>query len=106
MGSFSKGLPDHILEMVNKLNIKDSLEGTINFLSWKARILLLLEENDLKEYVEFEVEIPTNPRELASHKKKEVKAKRVLLESVKDNLILHIAQKKSAKEVYDALVSL
>jgi hypothetical protein len=30
----------------------------------------------------------------------------VLLESVKDNLIPHIAEKSSAKEMYDALVGL
>jgi hypothetical protein len=43
---------------------------------------------------------------LVVHKKKEVKAKRVLLELVKDHLILHISKKKYAKEMYDALVSL
>jgi hypothetical protein len=43
---------------------------------------------------------------LADHKKKEVKAKWVLLELVKDHLIPHIAEKKYAKEMYDALVSL
>ena len=35
-----------------------------------------------------------------------MKAKRVLLESVKDHLIPHIVEKKSGKEMYDALVSL
>jgi hypothetical protein len=43
---------------------------------------------------------------LTTHKKKEVKAKRVLLESVKDHLIPHIVEKTSAKEMYDALVGL
>jgi hypothetical protein len=46
-----------------------------------------LEENDLKEYVEGEVVGLTNPHELTSHNKKEVKAKCVLLESVRDLLI-------------------
>jgi hypothetical protein len=92
--------------MVNTLKIEDRLEGETNFWAWKARILLLLEENDLKEYVEGVVPSPTDPQELATHKKKEVKAKRVLLESVKDHLIPHISEKKSAKEMYDALVGL
>jgi hypothetical protein len=51
------------------------LEGATNFQAWKERILLLLEENDLKEYVEVVVASPTDPQELAVHKKKEVKAK-------------------------------
>jgi hypothetical protein len=35
-----------------------------------------------------------------------VKAKRVLLESVKDHLIPHIVEKTTAKDMYDALVGL
>jgi hypothetical protein len=41
--------------------------------------LLLLEENDLKEYVEVVVASPIDQKELVAHKKKEVKAKQVLL---------------------------
>jgi hypothetical protein len=66
----------------------------------------LLEENDLKEYVEVVVVDPTNPQELVVHKKKEVKAKRVLLKLVKDHLISHISEKKFSKEMYDFLACL
>jgi hypothetical protein len=66
----------------------------------------LLEENDLKEYVEAVVVTHIDLQELTLHKKNEVKAKQVLLELVKDHLTLHISEKKSAKEMYDALVSL
>jgi hypothetical protein len=34
--------------MVNTLKIKDRLEGATNFQALKARLLLLLEENDIK----------------------------------------------------------
>jgi hypothetical protein len=87
--------------MVSTLKIEDRLEGATNFRAWKARILLLLEENDLKEYVEMVVPSPNDPQELAAHKKKEVKAKRVLLDSVKDHLIPHISEKKTTKEMYE-----
>jgi hypothetical protein len=92
--------------MVNTLKIEGKLEGETNFQAWKARVLLLLEENDLKEFVESVVESPIDLQELVAHKKKEVKAKWVLLEPVKDHLISHIAKKTSAKEMYDALVGL
>jgi hypothetical protein len=49
---------------------------------------------------------PTDPVDLAFHKKREVKAKWVLLESMKDHLIPHIVEKTSSKEMYDALVGL
>jgi hypothetical protein len=43
---------------------------------------------------------------LATHRKREEKAKRVLLDYVKNHLIPHIFEKKTAKEMYEALVGL
>jgi hypothetical protein len=48
------------VKMVNTLKIEGRLEGATNFWAWKARILFLLEENDLKEYVESVAASPTN----------------------------------------------
>jgi hypothetical protein len=79
--------------MVNTLKLKDRLEGETNILSWKEMVLLLLEENDVKEYVESVVVAPSDPQELEAHKNKEGKAKHVLMESMKDHLIHHIAKK-------------
>jgi hypothetical protein len=92
--------------MVSTLRVEDRLDGATNFRAWKARLLLLLEENDLKDYVEMVISDPNDPRELAAHKKRELKSKRVLLDSVKDHMIPHISKKKTAKHMYTALVSL
>jgi hypothetical protein len=92
--------------MVSTLKIEDKLEGATNFWAWKERILHLLEENDLNEYVVIVIPSPNDPQELATHKKKEVKAKRVLLDSVKDHLIPYISEKKTAKDMFDALMGL
>jgi hypothetical protein len=54
--------------MVNTLNIEDKLEGTTNLWAWKAKILLLLEWNDLKEYVETVVPSPNDAHELTTHR--------------------------------------
>jgi hypothetical protein len=51
---------------VSTLKIEDKLEGTTNFQAWKARIILLFEENDLKENVESVVPSPNDPEELAA----------------------------------------
>ena len=92
--------------MVNTLKLEDRLKGETNLWAWKEMVLLLLEENDLNEYVEDVVVTPTKPHELKTHKKKEVKAKRLFVESVKDQLILHIVEKATAKDMYDDLVGL
>ena len=33
------------------MKVEDRLDGTSNFSSWKSRILLILEENDLLKFV-------------------------------------------------------
>jgi hypothetical protein len=65
-----------------------------------------LEENDFKDYIKKLIPDPHDAQELVDHKKKEVKAKQVLLDFVKDHLIPHIFEKKTSKKMYDALVGL
>jgi hypothetical protein len=85
--------------MVSTLKIEDRLEGATNFRAWKAiswrrmisrSMLMVPSHND--------------PQELAAHKKKEMKGEQVLLDFVKDHLIPHIFEKKTAKDMLDALV--
>jgi hypothetical protein len=48
------------------------------------------------------VTLPTNPQKLAAPKKNEVKAKRIILDVIKDHMIPHISDKK----MFDAMLSL
>ena len=42
-------------EMATNLRLEDRLDGAGNFVSWKARIVLILQENELWEYAWFVV---------------------------------------------------
>ena len=88
------------------LRFEDWLDGASNFLSWKARVTLLLKEHDLWEIVEKVVPTPTNAVEKAALEKKDIKAQRVILDVVKDHLIPHLAEKQSTKKMFKALVDL
>jgi hypothetical protein len=97
----------YILEMASaSLRFEDKLDGASNFLSWKVRVTLLLEENDLWDIVKNVATLPTNLQKLVAHNKRVVKAKRVILDAIKDHLIHHVSKKKTEKEMLDALVSL
>jgi hypothetical protein len=61
--------------MEGTLRVDDRLEGATNFQVWKARIIFLLEENDLKDYIELVIPYPNDAQELTTHKKREVKGK-------------------------------
>jgi hypothetical protein len=82
------------------------LDGESNFLSWKERVTLSLKEYDLWELVDKTVTPPKNMESLDAHNKKEIKSKRVLLDSMQDHLIPHPTEKNTTKEMCDALISL
>ena len=71
--------------MYTKLDEK--LEGADNFRSWKYRISLVLEENELDSYIHEEVPVPEGDEEKALHKKKMVMAKSIIADSIKDYII-------------------
>ena len=70
--------------------VEDRLEGAIKFNSWKTRLLYIMEENEIEHHltndsIESEVEA-----EKAKYKKDGRKAKRILMDSVKDHIIPYI----------------
>jgi len=65
-----------------------------------------MEEADIWKHAQKEIAAPTNPMLLPSHNKEEAKAKRAILDSMKDHFIAHIANKTTNKEMFEALIGL
>ena len=96
--------------MVSGLRVEDRLEGAANYCASRATIILLLEENELLEVVE---NLPANPIAVpnptidliayTAFHKKDVKARRMILDAVKDHIIPHIGQLGRAHEMWDSL---
>ena len=59
----------------------------------------MLEEHDLWDIVKEVVTIPIDLKNLASYNKRKIKAKRILLDAVKDHMILHVTEKTHAYEM-------
>ena len=73
--------------MTHHTQIEDKLGGADNFQAWKYRISLILEENDLDQYISGEVPEPEGDEAKATHKKNMVKSKRIIVDPIKDHLI-------------------
>ena len=43
---------------MNSVKVEDRLDGAFNFNSWKSRVLIILEENDLLKFVNEKVPKP------------------------------------------------
>jgi hypothetical protein len=65
--------------------------------------MLILEENDLEYFVKEEVPEPDEDEAKAKYKKNMVKAKRSIIDSIKDHLIPHVSSLKTPKKMFDAL---
>jgi hypothetical protein len=89
-----------------RLRFEDNLDGDTNFSPWKKRIALLLEENEIWDIVDKTQVVPTYTTLLAAYNKKNVKAKRMLLDAVKDHIIPHVFGKKNAYEMWEVLTNL
>jgi len=79
------------------------LDGASNYVISKARMSCLLDEHFFKIYVNSVVVEPMDPDPLKKYKGEMEKAKRMILDGVKDHAIFHISRKGIAKEMWDSL---
>jgi hypothetical protein len=76
------------------------LEGASKFVPWKTRVTLVLMENGLWDFANTIVTPSMDSKDLAAHELKVVKARRIILDAVKDHLIPHISEKKLGREMF------
>jgi hypothetical protein len=92
------------------LRVEDRFDGAANFGAWKERMILLLQENELWDIVEnsttHHVVVPTDATLLVAYTKKSIKAKRIILDSIKDHLIPHLTGKTNSYEMWESLKKL
>ena len=96
--------------MAISLCVEDCLDGASNFSAWKVRVVLLLKENKLWDIVESTttklVTVPTDATTKVAYDKKNIKARRILLDAIKDHVIPHITWKENVYEMWDSLTKL
>jgi hypothetical protein len=89
--------------MRNKTLVEDRLDGSSNFSSWKSRLHITLEESDLLRLIEGTLPATTTDEEKAEWKTDDVKARKIIIYSVRDHLLPHISTLKTTYLMYDVL---
>lgn len=69
------------------------LEGASNYVIWKTKILVVLEECDLEAYVKSVVVVPANNDQKKKYKAEQGKAKRFILDGVRDHVVSYLQAK-------------
>ena len=79
----------------NGLRLEYALEGSSNYVAWKDQMEAVLDDNGLKEFVDMDVQKPTNLAEVEAWQNKMAKCRRILLEGVKDHIVSSLHGKYS-----------
>lgn len=89
--------------MANSTNILLGIkpfDGT-NYANWSFRMKMVLEQSNVLEVLEKEP--PTADAELKVFKSEDIKARNIIVQGLADNMLSMIKDKKTAKEMMDAL---
>ena len=88
---------------------EDKLKDKSDYHAWKMSLHLTLEENDAMDYVKGSVvEPPSNASATGQtkYKKGEIKAKKIIVDSIHKPLVAYIFDLGTSKEMYDKLVGM
>ena len=88
--------------MATGLRFEDKLKGASNFSTWREQITSALKENKIWEFCDKTQTPLTDPTQLATHNKKDVKSRRIVLDGVKDHIIPHLSRKKTSREIWES----
>ena len=92
----------------NGLWLEFALEGSSKYIAWKDRMEVVLEDNGFMEFIEKDVPKPTSADAavIDAWKKKVARARRILLEGVKDHIVSSLHGKANPYAMWKALTDL
>jgi superfamily I DNA and RNA helicase len=90
--------------MRNIALVEDRLDGSSNFSSWKSRLhITLKEDDDLLSVIQNVLPGTTTNEDKEEWKEDDIKARKIIIYSVRDHLLPRIANLKTTREMYEAL---
>ena len=90
----------------NGLRLEYALDGSSNYIAWKDHMEVVLEDNGLKDYIDQEVPKPTDATQLVEWKKCVARARRILLEGVRDHIVSSLHGKETLFSMWKILKDL
>ena len=92
----------------NGLRLEYALDGSLNYISWKDRMEVVLDDNGLKEFIDADIPKPASSdvAALDAWKKNVAKCRRILLEGVKDHIVSNLHGKSTRFLMWKALIDL
>eukprot|EP00253_Pinus_taeda_P004565 PITA_04565 len=83
--------------------LKHAVDGSSNYIAWKDHMEAVLEDNGLKDFVDQEIPKPTDKTEQVEWRKCLARARRILLEGVRDHIVLILHGKETPHAMWKTL---
>ena len=93
---------------LNGLRLEYALDGNLNYITWKDHMEAVLEDNGLKDFIDQEAPklAASNAQELVDWKKCVARARRILLEGVRDHIVSSLHGKETLFSMWKTLKDL
>ena len=88
------------------LRLEYALDGSSNYIAWKDRMEAVLEDNGLKDFIDQEIPKPTDKTEQVEWRKCVARARRILLEGVRDHIVSSLHGKETPFAMWKTLKDL
>eukprot|EP00253_Pinus_taeda_P008777 PITA_08777 len=90
----------------NCLRLEYALDGSSSYISWKDHLEVVLEDNGLKDFIGQEVPRSNDATQLAEWKTCVARARRIILEGVRDHIVSSLHGKEAPFEMWKTLKDL
>lgn len=87
----------------------ENLVDSSNFSTWKIRLEVIMEENDVLEYVQGKVlDPPANAFVVVKsrYKKGDLKVKNIIIDGLQDHLLAYVGSLKASKDIYAKMIGM
>ena len=88
------------------LRLEYALDGSSSYIAWKDHMEAVLEDNDLKDFIDQEVPKLTDATQLAEWKNCLARARIILLEGVRDHIVSSLHGKETPHAMWKTLKDL
>jgi len=85
------------------LTLEYALDVISNYIAWKDRMEVVLEDNGLKDFIDQEIPKPIDKTEQVEWKKCVARARRILLEGVRDHIVSSLHGKETPHAMWKTL---
>ena len=83
--------------MTSSTKLDEKLEGAENFRAWRFRVMLIMREQSLVKHVTKDVPEPEEEEAKEKFMKDQIRAMRIIADSIKDHLIPQVSSLETPK---------